>query len=359
MRCNTLEFNNNNTENIIEETVDTSIESAADISVVDDFKPIQDGPVEKKRLHPFVYFLQKHGIFYLFMLPALLATLVFSYLPLPGLIFAFKEYSMGDNPNFLMAFFQNDKTVYWVGLEKIRDIFSNPTVVEAILNTLVINGLSLLIEFPMPIILALLLNEVQSIWFKKVAQTISYLPHFLSMASVLVIVMKLFTKDGIINDFMVSIDPTYVRTSILADETMFIPNYMMITIWKGVGWGSIIYLATLSSVSASLYEAAAIDGANKFQQMLHVTLPALASTISLLLILKMGSLLGSNFELVQGLSNPANPYMVISTYVYNQGLQGDNVPGATAVGFVQGVVSLVLVSAANKFSKWLSGTAIW
>lgn len=302
-----------------------------------------------QRLKNLEYVRKNYGV-YLMLLPAVLLTFVFAYLPMPGILVAFKDYNI----------FKGPLGSPWSGLHNIQRVFEMPGVVQSIWNTLLLSIYTLLIGFPAPIIFALLLNEMRSMWYKRVVQTISYLPYFLSWISVIGIAINLYSMYGPINDLLVAINgPNTERTLFLANPAFFVPNILILTVWKGLGWDSIIYLAAITSIDPQLYEAAVIDGAGKVKQAWYITMPGLLPTTMILLILRLGGLFGSNFELVYGLQNPFINYEVISTVVYKMGIQQADYSLATAVGFLQGLVALILTLLANKASKMASGTAIW
>lgn len=284
------------------------------------------------------------------LLPALITVIMFAYLPLSGLLVAFKDYKGK------LGIFGSPWADMW-GMANFVEIFTVPGLTDAIWNTLYWNILSLLIGFPLPIIFALLLDEVRHKRFKSVVQTISYLPYFLSWIAVTGMASSLLSQYGIINDVIKSI--TGERIIFLGDEKYFLPVYLFLVVWKSVGWDSIIYLSSISSVAPELYEAARIDGAGRVKQVWHVTLPALVPTAMILLILKVGQLFGSNFELVYGLQNPAWNDEVISTAVYNYGIGQGRYALATALGFAQGIVALVITMLANKISDKLTSISMW
>jgi len=292
--------------------------------------------------------LKRDKLLYLLLAPAVISVLFFQYLPLPGLLIAFKEYDifLGFNSP-------------WVGLANIYNIFNLPMFQKAIFNTIKVSVLSLSICFPAPIIFALLLNELKNGLFKRTVQTISYLPHFLSWISVVGMVYSFYSKYGLANDILISIfGPNTTRELFLTKQALFIPNIIVLDVWKSLGWSSIIYLAALSSVDLSLYEAAYIDGAGKFKQMLHVTLPSIAPTIIIMLLFRLSSIFQSNFELIYGLQNSFIDYEVISTIVYKYGITRGEYSMATAFGFMEGAVSLILVIIVNKISKKVMQTSI-
>jgi putative aldouronate transport system permease protein len=287
---------------------------------------------------------------YVLMLPALLVTFLFAYCPLPGIVVAFKDYNIFKGP------FGSP----WTGIDNFRTMFAIPGVTKSILNTLNLSLLTLAVGFPAPILFAILLNEIRGMLFKRTVQTISYLPYFLSWISVIGIVSSLYAQYGPLNDLRVLIlGAKAERLLFLADQKLFVPNMLILTVWKGLGWDSIIYLAALTSISPELYEVATIDGANKLQQTWYITLPGLMPTAMILLILRLGNLFGSNFELVYGLQNPFIDYEVISTVVFKMGIQQADYALATAVGLFQGVVAFILTVLANKLAKTVSGYGIW
>lgn len=285
--------------------------------------------------------IRKNKMLYAFLIPAIVLTFVFSYCPLPGLLMSFMDYDMFKG-------FKSD----WVGFDNIIKIFTVPEFSKAILNTLWLSFLGIVIGFPLPIIFALMLNELNDGLFKRFTQTVSYLPHFLSTIAVIGMAVSIFSENGIINDIRIWLfgeDTT--RELFLSKQGLFVPNILLLSNWKGLGWSSIIYLAAISGIDASLYEAAIVDGAGKFKQCIHITLPSISRTIIMLFILRIGSLFNSDFELIYGLQNVYIDFEVISTVIYKQGITGGNYSISTAFGFVQGVISLVLVLLTNHISK--------
>jgi putative aldouronate transport system permease protein len=284
------------------------------------------------------------------MLPSIALTLTFSYLPMPGILVAFQDHNIfagiWDSP--------------WVGLKHIYAIFEVPMLRDAVINTLMLSLLTILVGFPAPIILALLMNELRVGLFKKSVQTLSYLPHFLSWIAVVGLAYSLFDIDGPINDLKIMLmGEDTERTMFLSNQTLFVPLLLLLSVWKEIGWGTIVYLAAITSIDPSLYEASKIDGANRFRQTLHITLPGLKTTAVILLIFTMGTLFGSNFELVYGMQNPFIDFPVISTVVFSSGIQQGNYSTAAAVGFVEGLVAFTLIIAANKIAKKVSKISIF
>ena len=288
--------------------------------------------------------------FLVMLAPGVIITLLFAYLPMVGLVVAFKDYTPRD------GIFGSP----WAtagGFGNFVEIFQTPGLPLAIWNTFWWNFLSLLISFPAPIILALLLNELRCRTFKRTVQTISYLPYFLSWISVTGIVQSLLSQYGVINDIIRVFGGE--RIVFLGDGKYFLPVYLLITVWKGMGWNSIIYLSAISGISLELYEAAKMDGAGYFKQAIFITVPSILPTIMLMLILNVGQLFGSNFELIYGLQNVAWDTDVISTVVYKYGIREGEYGLSTALGLMQGVIALILTIGANKVSDKLSNVSMW
>ena len=303
---------------------------------------------KKKDLKYALKKIYKDRQLYLLLLPALLVTFVFAYCPMPGLIMAFQDFSIYD------GLWGSE----WVGFDNIRSIFAQSKFTGAIWNTLRLSVLNIIISFPAPIILALLMNELKDGLFKRFVQTASYLPHFLSWISVVGIVQLLFSREGLINDIGLLLGMEE-RVAFLGQQQYFIWFVLGTSLWKEVGWGTIIHLANLSSINPELYEAAEVDGAKHLQKLWYITLPHMIPTVMILLIFRMGSLFGSNFELIYGLQNPYIDFEVISTIVYQTGIQNGNYSMSTAIGFVEGLVALLLVLGSNWISKKVSGSGIW
>ncbi len=291
--------------------------------------------------------LKRDRYLYLMLLPAALVTIVFAYIPMGGLIMAFQDFDI----------FKGFLHSPWVGLKNFSNIFTQAKFLKSVWNTLMCGVLCLLICFPAPIILALLINELKDGIFKKFSQTISYLPHFLSMISVVGLVYMLFGRDGFVNDVYLALGGAE-RVTFLARQELFIWFVIGVVFWKETGWGTVIHLANLSSISPELYEAASIDGATRLQKMRFITLPHMKPTVIILLIFQMGTIFNSNFELIYGLQNPYVDFEVISTIVYQTGIKGGNYSMSTALGFAQGLVALVLVLGSNGLAKKMTGNGI-
>lgn len=287
---------------------------------------------------------------YLMLLPVVAYYLVFHYGPMYGVLIAFQDYNLA-------------KGIWgspWIGLENFQRFFSSYNFARTIINTLAMNGLDLLFGFPAPILLALLLNEIRFNPFKVLAQSITYMPHFISTVVVVGIMVDFLARDGVINSFLsltLGLSPQAYLQMPEWFRTLFIGS----GIWQHIGWGSIIYLAAISGIDPELYDAAMVDGASRLQQMRHVTLPGITPTIVILLILRIGSMMAVGYEKILLMYNPVTYETadVISTYVYRQGvLQGDYAFSA-AVGLFNSVIDFALLVFANWFSHRVGETSLW
>jgi putative aldouronate transport system permease protein len=285
------------------------------------------------------------------ILPAFAFTFVFAYIPIGGLGAAFKDF------NIFRGFWGSPWADQW-GMANIIGLFNNRFLMASIWNTVYLSMLNLLIGFPLPIILALMINELRIGIFKKTIQTISYMPFFISWITVVGIVTMFLSRHGPLNDFLSLLFSNHERTLYLTHQQYFVPILVTTNLWKNIGWNSIIYIAAISSIDPQLYEAATVDGAGKWKQMLHITIPGLTMTMVVLFVLNIGGLMASNFELVYGLDNPFIDFDVIDTVIYRQGLLGRNYSTATALGFVRGLIALSLTLGANYVSKKINKISI-
>lgn len=279
---------------------------------------------------------------YVFVLPGFLYFIIYKYVPLLGSVIAFKEYSP----------FQGFMDSPWVGWAHFARIFDNAEVVQVLINTLVLSFLQIAFAFPVPILLAVMLNEVRHERFKKLIQSIVYLPHFLSWVVVIGIVTIFLRSDGLINGILQAwfgMEPILF----LQIPALFKPLLVLEVIWKESGWGTIIFLAALAGVNPELYEAAVVDGASRLRRIWHITLPAIRSTVVILLILRLGTVLDNGFEQVFLMLNPYVMEVgnVLDTYVYYKGILQSDFSFATAVGLFKSVVGLILVIGANRLAK--------
>lgn len=275
--------------------------------------------------------------------------LLFHYAPMYGVTIAFKKFNAR----------QGILGSSWVGLKHFNKFMGDPYFWQVVGNTLAINLMDIVLGFPAPIILALLLNEVRSSRFKRAVQTISYLPHFLSTMVVCGMLTNFMARDGLVNDIIALLGGE--RTALLSKPELFRWIYVFSGIWQGVGWGAIIYLAALSGVNVELYEVAELDGANRWQQIWNITLPCIAGTISIQLILRCGSLLGSNTDKILLLYNSYTMPVAdqIGTYVYRRGLLENSTSYSTAVGLFNSVIGMLMLVAVNFLSRRISETSLF
>lgn len=275
----------------------------------------------------------------------------FNYLPMYGILMAFKDYSI----------IKSLSEVPWVGFKWFIELFSDDNFFMVLKNTLSISLIKLVIGFPLPIIFAILLNELQHTNFKRVVQTISYLPHFLSWVILGGIIMTWLADTGLFNEILKLINPSHIAVNYMAKPKYFWTIAVSSEIWKELGWNAIIYLAAISGIDTEMYEAARVDGASRFQKIWYITLPSIRGTISILLILAIAGILGTNFEQILVLKNSLNQSMaeVIDTYVYRMGIQVGRFSFATAAGLFKAIIALILLMTANKITKKLSGSGLY
>ena len=293
--------------------------------------------------------LCRDWILYLMVMPVLLFFFFFEYKPMYGTLIAFQDY----RPTVGFG-------AEWVGLKHFIRFFESPYAFQLIRNTLAINVLELIFSFPAPIILSLILNELKPSKFKTVSVIIMYLPHFISIVVICSMISQFCMTDGLFNDIIVFFGGT--RSSLLQRSELYRTIYVGSGIWSGMGWGTIIYTAALSGVDSELYDAAAIDGAGRWKQTLHVTFPGIAPTVITMLILRMGSMMSMGYEKTMLLYNNAimDVADVISTYVYRSGLGGGNQWSfATAVSLFNTTVNVTLLIIVNKISRKVSETSLW
>lgn len=268
---------------------------------------------------------------------------IFAYYPMYGLIIAFKEYVPGQ------PFSQGA----WVGLKYYKDFFSSPEFGMIMRNTLAISGLNILIGFPAPIVLAVLLNEVKNNRFKKTIQTVSYIPHFISWVVVSSMLFSMLGNEGMLNTILINLGVINDPINYLAEGKYFWWILVGANLWKGIGWSSIIYLSAMAGIDEELYQAGAVDGLSRFGMIKYITIPCIAPTIILLFILGIGSILNAGFEqqLLLGTDQTRQYYEVIDTYVYKYGIQQGRYAYGTAVGLLKGIISVTLVFGVNRLAK--------
>ncbi|OWR26653.1 protein lplB [Saccharibacillus sp. O23] len=285
---------------------------------------------------------------WLMFVPVIVFYLVFKYAPMAGLVIAFKNYT----------FYEGVWGSQWVGFDNFRMLFTQAQSLQIIRNTLLLSVLSVVIAFPFPIMLAIMLNEVRRKWFKKTVQTLVYLPHFFSWVIVGGLVVTIFAQSGIVNVLLEKL--TGQSFAFLFHETSWVAIFLGSGIWKDAGFSAIIYLAALTSIDPSLYEAASMDGAGKWKQIRHITLPGIAPTIVIMLILAMGRVMEVGFDQVYVLQNSivSGISEVISTYIYAIGLQGGQFSLTAALGLFESLVAFVLVLMTNAVARRF-GKGLW
>lgn len=286
---------------------------------------------------------------YLIILPVIIYFILFAYKPMYGLIIAFKDYrpALG---------IRGSK---WVGMKHFKNFFNDVYFWRLLRNTISISGLNILFGFPAPIILALLLNEIQSSWFKRTVQTITYMPYFISLVVACSLIKTYCQNDGLFSQIAVALGGN--AQNFLVNSKNFYTIYVATDIWQGIGWNSIIYLAALSNIDQEQYESAEIDGADRFSQMLHITLPGLLPTIMILFILRMGGILNIGYEKILLLYSEAIYEVadVISTYVYRRGILNAAYSYSTAVGLFNSIVNVFFLVLTNSLSKRMTESSLF
>ncbi|TVY03356.1 ABC transporter permease [Cohnella terricola] len=285
------------------------------------------------------------------LMPCIASFIIFSYIPMGGLLLAFKEFK------FNLSILESP----WVGLKYFEQFFNDYKSMTLIKNTLIISSMKLFLGMPFPILLALMFNEIRSRWFKNIAQSIAYLPHFMSWVIIVGLMQRILAPDtGLLNEMI-----TYFggdgSTFYMNESNYFYQIMFGSHLWKTIGWDSIIYLAAIAGINQDMYEAAKIDGASKWAEVWNITLPSIRPTILIVFILSLGSILSAGFDQLYLLKMPGNAELVdiLDTYVIRVGLQEGQYGYATAVGMMQGVIGLILVVAANRFARKVSGTSVW
>lgn len=286
--------------------------------------------------------MKKQRMYYAFLIPAAITLILFSYLPMTGLIMAFQNYKVKH------GFFGSE----WVGLAHFKDFLTDKNFYNAFKNTLQISVLHLVAGFPAPIILALMLDEVKNPLGKKFAQTVTYLPHFISWVIIATLVYRMLDVDSGIVNYVLKLlgkDPV----AFMREGSMFKTILIIVMVWKEVGWNAIIYLAAIASIDPQIHEAAVVDGASKLQRLWHITIPCIMPTAVLMLVINVGSMMRVNFDAVYNMMNAmVGTYAeTIDTFVYKMGVRMGNYSYATAIGLTQSVISIVLVLISLKLSK--------
>ena len=293
--------------------------------------------------------LRQNRYLYLLAIPVIAYYVLFCYVPMFGLVIGFKQYELG----------KSIMECQWVGLKYFKEFFNGIYFGRLMRNTLLISFYSILFGFPAPIIFSLLLNELRKGRFKKTVQTVTYLPHFISLVVICGMIVDFLSSDGVLTRMLTLFGGQ--KTNYVGDPRYFRAIYVISEIWQDVGWNSIIYLAALAGIDQQLYEAAVIDGASRWKQTIHITLPGIMSTIMIMLIMRIGQVLSVGYEKIILLYGPGTFEVadVISSYVYRMGIGQARYSFSTAVGLFQSVVNVILLIVANTASRRLSGTSLF
>ena len=297
----------------------------------------------------FFYELKTNKIVYLMMLPAILCIVIFKYIPMFGLVVAFQDYTPA------VGVLGSE----WIGFDNFIRFFKSPYLVRCIKNTLCLSIYGNVVGFLAMIIMALLLNELRCKWFKKTVQTITYIPHFVSVVVVSGMIMEFCSQDGILNDIIVLFGGD--RANLLLQPHLFKTIYIFSDLWTELGWGSIVYLAALTGIDPTLYDAASIDGAGRLKQTWHITIPGIMPTVVTMFLLRIGGLMSVGFEKIILLWNPSTyeTAETISTYVYRKGLMDMNFGFSSAIGLFNSVINLAFVLFGNWLSKKYNDMGLW
>lgn len=309
----------------------------------------------KQSIGRFFRYVRRHPMMYLMLIPGLFFLFIYKFAPLYGILIAFKDYNIFAGSNPIDAIAKSP----WVGFANFERLFKSSEFIKVLVNTLIINGMKILFLFPIPIICAILLNEIRNKAFRKLSQTAIYVPYFFSWVVVFGIFYSLFGSYGVVNNVIVALG--HARIKFFTDTGIFRWLLVFTEGWKEIGYNTVIYLAAITGIDIALYEAASVDGANKWKQIWHVTMPGLLPTIVLMFILKVGYILDTGFEQVLVFYNPAvyDVADIIQTYVYRLGMGQMDFPLSTALGLFNSVVAFVLIVSANMISKKLIHRSIW
>lgn len=295
--------------------------------------------------------MKKNYSLYILFLPVLIFYILFAYKPMYGLLMAFQDFD-------LRLGITGSK---WIGMENFRRFFADPYFSRNIINTIKISVVSILVGFPLPILFALLVNELTHKWFAKTVQTITYLPHFISLVVICGMIRTFVSENGLITSIVNIFVKEPYSESLLNNAKAFLPIFVSSDVWQQFGWNSIIYLAALSGVDEQLYEAATVDGAGRLRQTISVTIPSILPTIIIMFVLRLGSLLSVGYEKIILLTNPFNAETseVLSYYIYKKGLENADYGLATAAGFFNSAINFVFVVATNALSRRVSEISLW
>lgn len=304
----------------------------------------------RERLATKFNYVRNHYFLYIMLFLPLCYYILFHYVPLYGITIAFQDYSI----------FAGISGSPWTGFQNFQKIFAIAEFSRAVRNTLFLNVLNLLVGFPAPIILALMLNEVKNGIYKKVTQTVLYLPHFLSWVIIGGLITNLFaTNYGLVNQGLASIGLPKIPW--LSENGWWVFMYIFVSVWQGIGWGAIIYLSAITGIDQEMYEAAKVDGCSRIGMMFKITLPSISTTIVIMLILRVGGMMSIGFEQPQMLKNAMVNDVgdVLSTFIYRYGIENNKFAISTAAGLFQSLINFVLVLSANAISRKISDSSIW
>lgn len=309
------------------------------------------GALPAERQERFFPYFKRNWVLYMMVLPGLAVLIIFSYLPMSGIIMAFEK-------NYMPA--RGLMGSDWVGLEHFAKFFRSAFFERLMGNTLILGIQSLIFSFSTPILFALLLNELRNVAFRRVTQTISYFPYFISTVIVIGLLKDMTSVNGGVVNLLIQ-KITGNTINFFSDPGWFRPLYIISGLWTGMGYNSIIYLAAISGINPEMYESALLDGANRFQQAVHITLPSISSTIVILLILAVGGIVGNDYQKILLMYSPLTYKTadVISTYVYREGILGGGYSYTTAIGLFNSLISLVLVLGTNWLARKISDTSIF
>ncbi len=312
----------------------------------------QDVPMRKSNRR--AYFRRNYQL-YVLLIPGIFWLFVYRFLPLFGLSIAFKNFKLFSGPTVISALINSD----WVGLDNFRRIFGSADFSHVFGNTVTISLLKFFLLFPLPIIIAIMLNELRLRWYKRSVQTLIYMPHFLSWVIIYGIFLSLLGSDGMVNRWITNLG--YERVNFFTDGKVFRWLLVFLDGWKESGWSAIIYLSALTAINTELYEAAKIDGATKLKQILHVTIPGIMPTVVMMLILRLGNILNAGFDQILVMYNPMvySTADIIDTYVYRMGIGRMDFGLGTALGLFNSVIALVFIVSSNAASRKVIGRSIW
>lgn len=308
-----------------------------------------------KKNDSFIRYFKGHYLLYLMLIPGLVYLIIYKFAPLLGLVIAFKDYNIFLGKDPIEAAFLSE----WVGLKHYLRLFNDPYFMKVFLNTLIINFYKILFLFPVPIIFAILLNEVRVKIYKKFVQTAVYIPYFFSWVITFGIFYSVLGSDGIVNTLLKSLDIKSIK--FFTTPSLFRALLIFTEGWRETGWNAIVYLAAITAIDPTLYEAAEIDGAGRFKKIMNITIPSILPTIVLMLIIRIGNILSGGYEQILVMYNPTVYEVgdVIQTYVYRMGLGKMEYSLGTALGLFNSVIAFIMITLSNKVSKKLLGRGIW